>query len=273
MTMRWVNRHMRRQDRLFLGGPPIALLLLLYLFMAMQRHSINPADKILPLPAGMAQSLGALMAQPDPLSGKLIFVADTIASLERLGIGIGISTLIALFAGLALGVLPPVRATFGPLVTGIAVIPPIALLPILFIALGLGETAKIALIVLGIAPAMLRDIAGHVAALPREQIVKAQTLGAGSWQIMIRVALPQAMPRLLQVVRLSLGPAWVFLISAEAIASDVGLGYRIFLVRRYLAMDVIIPYVVWIAVLAILMDAALVLMSRRLFPWAHGASH
>ncbi|WP_068087687.1 ABC transporter permease [Novosphingobium rosa] len=271
--MRWVNRHMRRQDRLFLGGLPIALLLLLYLFMAMQRHSINPADKILPLPGGMAQSLGALMAQPDPLSGKLIFVADTMASLERLGIGIGISTLIALFAGLALGVLPPVRAAFGPLVTGIAVIPPIALLPILFIALGLGETAKIALIVLGIAPAMLRDLAGHVAALPREQIIKAQTLGAGSWQIMIRVALPQAMPRLLQVVRLSLGPAWVFLISAEAIASDVGLGYRIFLVRRYLAMDVIIPYVVWIALLAILMDAALALMSRRLFPWAHGASH
>jgi NitT/TauT family transport system ATP-binding protein len=58
---------------------------------------------------------------------------------------------------------------------------------------------------------------------------------------MIRVALPQAMPRLIQAVRLALGPAWVFLISAEAIASDTGLGYRIFLVRRYLSMDVIIP--------------------------------
>jgi NitT/TauT family transport system permease protein len=120
---------------------------------------------------------------------------------------------------------------------------------------------------------MVRDIAAHVAALPREQIIKAQTLGAGSWQIMIRVALPQAMPRLLQTVRLSLGPAWVFLISAEAIASDVGLGYRIFLVRRYLSMDVIIPYVAWIALLAILMDLALATLSRRLFPWAHGANH
>jgi NitT/TauT family transport system permease protein len=48
-------------------------------------------------------------------------------------------------------------------VTGIAVIPPIALLPILFIALGLGETAKVALIVIGIAPVMVRDIAAHVA--------------------------------------------------------------------------------------------------------------
>jgi NitT/TauT family transport system permease protein len=120
---------------------------------------------------------------------------------------------------------------------------------------------------------MVRDIAAHVTALPREQIVKAQTLGASSCQIMIRVALPQAMPRLLHAVRLSLGPAWVFLISAEAIASDVGLGYRIFLVRRYLSMDVIIPYVAWIAVLAIVMDVALTVLSKRMFPWAHGANH
>jgi NitT/TauT family transport system permease protein len=81
------------------------------------------------------------------------------------------------------------------------------------------------------------------------------------------------MPRLLQAVRLALGPAWVFLISAEAIASDTGLGYRIFLVRRYLSMDVIIPYVAWIALLAIVMDVALDQASKRLFPWAHGASH
>jgi NitT/TauT family transport system ATP-binding protein len=103
--------------------------------------------------------------------------------------------------------------------------------------------------------------------LPREQIVKAQTLGASSWQIMIRVALPQAMPRLIHAMRLALGPAWVFLISAEAIASDVGLGYRIFLVRRYLSMDIIIPYVAWIALLAILMDVTLTVLSRRL---SHG---
>lgn len=271
--MRWVNRQVRRSDRILLGSLPILLLVLLYLFLAAQRHAANPADKILPLPGGMAEAISGLLFQPDQLTGKLLFWADTLASLERLGLGLGIATLAALLVGLVLGVLPPVRATFGPLVTGIAVIPPIALLPILFIALGLGETAKVALIVIGIAPVMVRDIAAHVSELPREQIIKAQTLGASSWQIMIRVALPQAMPRLLHAMRLALGPAWVFLISAEAIASDVGLGYRIFLVRRYLAMDVIIPYVAWIAILAILMDLALTKLSRRAFPWAHGAGH
>ncbi|CAN5237400.1 ABC transporter permease [soil metagenome] len=271
--MRWVNRQIRQRDRIVLGALPIVLIALVYIVLAAMRHAANPSDKILPLPGGMAQAMSALLFQPDQLSGQLVFWADTLASLQRLGIGLCISTLMALLVGITLGVLPPVRATFGPLVTGIAVIPPIALLPILFIALGLGETAKVALIVIGIAPVMIRDIAAHVAALPREQIIKAQTLGASSWQIMIRVALPQAMPRLLQAVSLSLGPAWVFLISAEAIASDVGLGYRIFLVRRYLAMDVIIPYVGWIALLAIAMDLALAFLSRRFFGWAHGANH
>ncbi|MFW2830560.1 ABC transporter permease [Sphingomonas sp. ID0503] len=271
--MRLVNRRIGRGNGILLGALPIVLLLIVYIVIAAGRHAANPSDKILPLPGGMVEAMSALLFEADPLSGQLVFWADTLASLQRLAIGVAISTLSTLLVGLVLGVLPPVRATFGPLVTGIAVIPPIALLPILFIAFGLGETAKVALIVIGIAPFMIRDVAGHIAALPREQMIKAQTLGANSWQLMLRVALPQAMPRLIQAVRLSLGPAWVFLISAEAIAADVGLGYRIFLVRRYLSMDIIIPYVAWIAVLAVMMDAALAWASRRGFPWAHGGQH
>jgi NitT/TauT family transport system permease protein len=115
---------------------------------------------------------------------------------------------------------------------------------------------------------MIRDLAGHVASIPEEQLVKAQSLGSSTWQVLVRVALPQAMPRLIKCVRLSLGPAWVFLISAEAIAADVGLGYRIFLVRRYLSMDVIIPYVAWITLLAVVMDLSLAWLSDKAFPWS-----
>ena len=97
---------------------------------------------------------------------------------------------------------------------------------------------------------MIRDLALRVCELPREQLIKAQTLGASTWQIALRVVLPQILPRLIDSLRLQLGPAWLFLIAAEAIASDSGLGYRIFLVRRYLAMDVILPYVAWITLLA-----------------------
>ncbi len=61
-------------------------------------------------------------------------------------------------------------------------------------------------------------------------------------------------------------PAWIFLISAEAIASTGGLGYRIFLVRRYLAMDVILPYVAWITLIAFALDRLLYLYSQTPLP-------
>src|SRR5260370_1238941 len=118
----------------------------------------------------------------------------------------------------------------------------LALLPILFIVFGLGELSKVVLILIGVTPFLIRDLALTISALPPEQLVKAQTLGGSSWQVAIRVVLPQILPRLIEAVRLSIGPAFLFLISAEAIASDVGLGYRIFLLRRYLAMDTILPY-------------------------------
>src|SRR6185436_18623254 len=100
---------------------------------------------------------------------------------------------------------------------------------------------------------------------------KALTLGAGELQLVYRIVLPQVMPRLIDTIRLSLGGGWLFLIAAEAIASTDGLGYRIFLVRRYLAMDVIIPYVLWITLLAWLMDWGLKRLTRKAFPWYEGA--
>ena len=75
------------------------------------------------------------------------------------------------------------------------------------------------------------------------------------------------LPKLVSALRLSLGPAWLFLISSEAIAATEGLGYRIFLVRRYLAMDVIIPYVIWITILAFALDYILKHIALRAFKW------
>jgi NitT/TauT family transport system permease protein len=77
------------------------------------------------------------------------------------------------------------------------------------------------------------------------------------------------MPRLIDAVRLSLGTAWLFLIAAEAIASTDGLGYRIFLVRRYMSMDIILPYVAWITLLAFATDWLLLRLSRFIYPWYH----
>jgi NitT/TauT family transport system permease protein len=174
---------------------------------------------------------------------------------------------IALVVGMVVGMVPYFRALLAPFLAAISMVPPLALLPILFIVMGLGETSKVTLIVIGVAPIMIRDLALRVLELPREMIVKAETLGASSWQIGLRVVLPQVLPRLITALRLQLGPAWLFLIAAEAISADAGLGYRIFLVRRYLSMDVIFPYVIWITLLAVLTNVALDWLRAKTFPW------
>lgn len=266
---RLLNARPQGGARIVLGLLPILALLMGYLLLASARHAENPRDRVAPIPAAMAEAVKVMAFDVDPRTGEVPLVADTKASLGRLGVAIGLAAATTLVLGLVIGLLPYASASLAPLVAVISVVPPVALLPILFILFGLGETAKIALIFIGVTPVMVRDLSGHVAAIPQEQLVKAQTLGASTWLTLIRVALPQALPRLILVLRLSLCPAWVYLISAEAIASDVGLGYRIFLVRRYLAMDTILPYVVWISLLAVAMDAFLLALSRGAFAWAH----
>lgn len=251
-----------------LGALPFLALGLAYVAASAARRAVNPADKLLPAPGQMWASAVSLATQPDPRSGDVLLWLDTASSLTRLGLGVGIAAAIGLCIGIAIGLIPLVRASLGGFVAALSLIPPLAILPILFITFGLGELSKVALIVIGIAPFLVRDVAGRVAEIPVELIVKAQTLGASTWRIVLRLALPQVLPRLIQSVRLSLGPAWLFLIAAEAIASTDGLGYRIFLVRRYLAMDVILPYVIWITLLAFALDWGLRRLSAVLFPWA-----
>jgi NitT/TauT family transport system permease protein len=241
--------------------------LIAYLIGSEMRLAANPNDKLLPSFGTMAESLKHMALTPDPRSGNYLMLNDTLSSLSLLLWALAISTAIALVSGILIGLLPVAGITFGPIVAVASMVPPLALLPILFIIMGLGDAAKITLIVIGTSLKLIRDVASRVQDLPREQIIKAQTLGASSWHIGIRVVLPQILPRLIDSVRFEIGPAWLYLIAAEAIAADSGLGYRIFLVRRYLAMDVIIPYVIWITLLAFLMDALLRGLQHLWFPW------
>ena len=250
---------------------PFLALLIAYTVGSAIRLAENPNDKLLPGFDSMVEAVKHYALQPDARSGIYLMWNDTVSSMTLLLSALAISTLIALIVGILIGLLPIMGATFGPVVAVLSMVPPLALLPILFLIMGLGDAAKIALIVIGTTLKLIRDMALRVSDLPREQLIKAQTLGASTWQIGLRVVLPQMLPRLIDAVRLEIGPAWLFLIAAEAIAADSGLGYRIFLVRRYLAMDVIIPYVIWITLLAFLMDLALRLLQRRAFPWFAGA--
>jgi NitT/TauT family transport system permease protein len=269
--MRLINRHPDRGGRLLLILLPFVLLLTLYFMGSAMRLAENPNDKLLPSAAQMADAVDRLAFTEDKRSGGYLFWQDTASSLQRLGLGIAIAAVTGLCLGVLAGILPLFRAPLSPLLTVLSMVPPLAILPILFIVFGLGELSKVMLIVIGITPVLARDLEQRAREIPQEILIKAQTLGASTWTLILRVVLPQLLPRLLIALRLVLGSAWLFLIAAEAIASTDGLGYRIFLVRRYMAMDVILPYVVWITLLAWLMDLGLRRVTQLCFPWFEGS--
>jgi NitT/TauT family transport system permease protein len=269
--MRLINRRPDRASRLILVILPFALLLFAYFTGSATRLTENPNDKLLPSAVQMTDAIKRVAIIPDQRTGEYILWKDTASSLQRLAIGLAISAVIGLCLGIASGVLPLFGAPLSPLLTVLSMVPPLAILPILFIVFGLGELSKVMLIVIGITPVLARDLEQRAREIPVELLIKAQTLGASTWTLILRVVLPQLLPRLLISLRLVLGSAWLFLIAAEAIASTDGLGYRIFLVRRYLAMDMILPYVAWITLLAWLMDWGLKALTRKAFPWYEGA--
>ena len=253
--------------RWLIGLLPFFLLVAVYMWGSHVRHLENPQDKLLPTPVEIKDAAYNAAFEENRRTGKIILWTDTKASLTRLLVGVGLAALAGLTLGVLTGVFPGGKALLHPFLSAIAMVPPLAILPILFITLGVDEVAKIALIVLGLFALIARDMDLAVSALPREQMTKALTLGAGAKDLIIRVVLPQVLPRLIEATRLSLGAAWLFLIAAEAIAAESGLGYRIFLVRRYLAMDLILPYVMWITLLGFLMDLGLRGLLRLWFPW------
>ncbi|ONF43724.1 lipid kinase [Marinobacter lutaoensis] len=264
---RLINQTPAPVTRALLGLLPFVLLVIAYVLASEARLAENPADKLLPSFTQIGDAIYRMAFEPSKRTGEYLLWADTASSLSRLALGVLIAAAIGLVLGLFTGALPLVSAAASPLLTVVSLIPPLAILPVLFIIFGLGEVSKVALIAIGITPYIARDLQRRTREIPSEQLVKAQTLGAGTSQIICRVLLPQLMPRLIDAVRLSLGAGWLFLIAAEAIAATDGLGYRIFLVRRYMAMDVILPYVAWITLLAFLIDLLLAGLSRRLYPW------
>lgn len=194
-------------------------------------------------------------------------VEDTKSSMTRLFVGLSVSVLVSLFFGILAGSYTHLGAMIMPIATGLAKIPPLAVLPIIFMLSGVGETSKIVIIVFGVAPTMTLDIYQRVLDMSQQLIIKAYTLGATSIEIIVDVILPMLWPSIIHGVRLALGPAWVYLIAAEAIGAQDGLGVRIFLAQRF-GMSVILIYIAWIMVIGLLLDWALMRFSKWQFPWA-----
>jgi NitT/TauT family transport system permease protein len=191
---------------------------------------------------------------------------DTKASARRFVFSI-LLLIPAVILGMHMGLFPYVGGFFQRFVLFFDKIVALSLLPILFIAFGIDELAKIMLIVVGVAPTIILDTFNLTRGVPAEQKVKAFTLGASDFDTAYRVVMKQILPRVLNSIRLNLKSVMLFLFAGEMIASTDGLAYRIALLRRHMGMDLIVPYVLWVALLLFLVDFTMRALNRKLHPW------
>jgi ABC-type nitrate/sulfonate/bicarbonate transport system permease component len=183
--------------RLTLMLLPFVVLIAAWFMGSAVRLEANPQDKLLPGLSQMVAAIDRMAFTPDKRSGEYLLWADTLISLSRLLTGLAVSSLIGLVIGIAAGVFPMYRAALSPLLTVVSMIPPLAILPVLFIVFGLDELSKVMLIVIGITPMLARDLEQRAQEIPAELFIKAQTLGANSWTLVLRVVLPQLLSRLI----------------------------------------------------------------------------
>lgn len=245
-----------------------------YFSVSRERHRANVEDRVMPTMGQMVKGMYDAAMQPaeddeQQVSGKFfssMLWKDTKATSRRFLYSM-LLLLPAVLLGLHMGLFPYAGAFFLRFVLFFDKIVALSLLPILFIAFGIDELAKIMLIVIGVTPTIILDTYNLVRSVPPEQTVKAFTLGAGDFDVAYRVVLKQIAPRVLNSVRLNLKAVMLFLFAGEMIASTDGLAYRIALLRRHMGMDVIIPYVLWVALLLFLVDFGMRLLNRTLHPW------
>src|ERR1700704_3781066 len=252
----------------------------LYLHTAHRRHEQNTDDRIVPTIPQMVhstydaafkpaeddeQAVAENASLPQRFFASMLW-KDTKATSRRFFYSL-VLLIPAVILGLHMGLFPYVGVFFSRFILFFDKIVALSLLPILFIAFGIDELAKVMLIVIGVTPTIILDTVNLVRAVPAEQTVKAFTLGAGDFDVAYRVILKQIMPRVLNSIRLNLKAVMLFLFAGEMIASTDGLAYRIALLRRHMGMDVIIPYVLWVALLLFLVDLGMRLANRWLHPW------
>ncbi len=156
--MRHINRYPQKGMRLTLMLLPFVVLIAAWFMGSAVRLEANPQDKLLPGLSQMVAAIDRMAFTPDKRSGEYLLWADTLISLSRLLTGLAVSSLIGLGIGIAAGVFPMYRAALSPLLTVVSMIPPLAILPVLFIVFGLDELSKVMLIVIGITPMLARDL-------------------------------------------------------------------------------------------------------------------
>ncbi len=199
--------------------------------------------------------------------------ADVIASSLRVLAGFMVAAFIGVPMGLAMGTFYSMESLFAPIVGTVRYMPVTAFVPLIVIWLGLGESSKILIIMLGVVLYNAIMIADAVKFIPNDMINVAYTMGATRRDVLFRVIIPAAFPSVLDTLRVNISGAWNFLVIAELVASQNGLGYKIIQAQRFLQTEKVLFCIALIGLIGLILDYALKWVARHLTPWADQIRH
>lgn len=199
------------------------------------------------------------------LNGTLM--ADLWASLQRVLLGYGIGVVLAVPVGFALGWYPIARSLFLPWLQFLRMIPPLAVIPLAIVLMGIGETPKIFVIFLAAFLAALVSTYQGVLSVDRTLINAARVLGAKDRNVFVSVVVPASTPFILVGMRVGLGAAWGTVVAAELIAAQAGLGFRMQQAQLYYDLPSIFVQLIAIGLIGLVMDQILLRIEQSLGSW------
>lgn len=215
----------------------------------------------LPSPFTVSQTLWDLLGD-----GSLR--ADIIASFCRVSLGLMISAFIALPLGLFVATKVKFARFISPSLRAIRFIPPPALVPLTILWFGIGENQKLILLTMTVAPYLAVLVIDMCKRVPREYLEVALTLGCNPNQLTKQIIIPMILPEFWDSLRLLTGPAWSYVVVAEMVAAESGLGHLIIQAERFLQTDKVVLGIMVIGLIGLLSDYLFAETGWLLFPWS-----
>lgn len=245
----------------------VAIALIVPLLLWTVISSLNLVNPIfLPTPAAVINA-GIKMFAEDNLT------LDVIVSSARVFAGFVVAGIIGVPMGLAMGTFTSLDSLFAPIVGTVRYMPVTAFVPLIVIWLGLDEPSKILIVMLGVVLYNAIMVADAVKFIPNEMINVAYTLGATRKDVVFKVIIPATFPSVLDTLRVNISGAWNFLVIAELVASQNGLGFKIIQAQRFLQTDKVLFCIALIGLIGLVIDYGLKWISQRLTPWADQIRH
>ena len=196
-------------------------------------------------------------------------MSDIWISTYRVFAGFLLSAILAIPLGVLIGTYQPMKAMFEPLMDLIRYMPAVAFIPLVMLWVGIEESSKIAIIFIGTFFQMVLMVAEDIRRVPNNQIEAAHTMGANSNEIVSLVIIQSAKPALLDTLRVTMGWAWTYLVVAELVAANSGLGYSILRAQRFMQTDKIFAGIILIGLIGLAIDQLFRLLHRKSFPWLY----